>query len=46
MLDVMDMNIPVSETLNKMSLEEYNRNLLKGFYSVLRKPMPTCSLFC
>ena len=37
LLDVMDMNIPVGKTQNKMSLEEYNRNLLKGFYSVFKE---------
>ena len=37
LLDVMDMDIPVGKTLNKISLEEYNRNLLKGFYSVFKE---------
>ena len=37
LLDVMDMDIPVRETLNKMTLEVYNRNLLKGFYSVFKE---------
>ena len=37
LLDVMDMDIPVRETPNKMTLEEYNRNLLKGFYSVFKE---------
>ena len=37
LLDVMDMDIPVRETPNKMTLVEYNRNLLKGFYSVFKE---------
>ena len=37
LLDVMDMDIPVGKTQNKISLEEYNRNLLKGFYSVFKE---------
>ena len=37
LLDVMDMDIPVRETPNKMTLEEYNRNLLNGFYSVFKE---------
>ena len=41
LLDVMDMDIPVGKTQNKISLEEYNRNLLKGFYSVFKEyPYP------
>ena len=36
LLDVMDMDIPVGKTQNKISLEEYNRNLLNGFYSVFK----------
>ena len=37
LLDVMDMDIPVGKTQNQISLEEYNRNLLKGFYSVFKE---------
>ena len=37
LLDVMDLRTSVGEEQNKMSLEEYNRNLLKGFYSVFKE---------
>ncbi len=36
LLDVMDMDITVKNEYGKMSLEEYNRNILKGFYSVFK----------
>ena len=36
LLDVMDMDIHVKNEYGKMSLEDYNRNLLKGFYSVFK----------
>ena len=37
LLDVMDLNIPIDTDLGKMTLEEYNRNVLKGFYSVFKE---------
>ncbi len=37
LLDVMDMDISVETEYGKISLEEYNRNLLKGFYSVFKE---------
>ena len=37
LLDVMDLDITVDEEYGKMSLEAYNRNLLKGFYSVFKE---------
>lgn len=33
----MDMDISVETEYGKISLEEYNRNLLKGFYSVFKE---------
>ena len=37
LLDVMETNIPAPETVEGIkTLEEYNRNLLKGFYSVFK----------
>ena len=36
LLDVMDLEVPVDTLLGKMTLEEYNRNRLKGFYSVFK----------
>ncbi len=37
LLDVMDLDISIEKGLNKMSLEDYNRNVLKGFYSVFKE---------
>ncbi len=37
LLDVMDLEIPVDTDLGEMTLEEYNRNTLKGFYSVFKE---------
>ncbi len=37
LLDVMDLDIPIETDLGKMTLEEYNRNVLKGFYSVFKE---------
>ena len=37
LLDVMDLKAFVGTDPNKMSLEEYNRNMLKGFYSVFKE---------
>ena len=37
LLDVMDLNIQVSRNGNKMTLEDCNRNTLKGFYSVFKE---------
>ena len=37
LLDVMDMDVSVKTGLGEMSLETYNRNLLKGFYSVFKE---------
>ena len=37
LLDVMDLKASVGEEPNRMSLEEHNRNLLKGFYSVFKE---------
>ena len=37
LLDVLDLASTVGEGQNKMSLEEYNRNILKGFYSVFKE---------
>ncbi len=37
LLDVMDMDISVQNEYGKMSLEDYNRNILKGFYSVFKE---------
>ena len=36
LLDVMDMDISIKNEYGEMSLEEYNRNQLKGFYSVFK----------
>ena len=36
LLDVMDMDIAVRKEYGDMTLEEYNRNILKGFYSVFK----------
>ena len=37
LLDVMDMDISVQNEYGKMTLEDYNRNLLKGVYSVFKE---------
>ncbi len=37
LLDVMDAEITITTDYEKISLEEYNRNLLKGFYSVFKE---------
>ena len=37
LLDVMDTEITIPTDYGKISLEEYNRNLLKGFYSVFKE---------
>ena len=37
LLDVMDLDISIKNEYGKMSLEDYNRNLLKGFYSVFKE---------
>ena len=37
LLDVMDAEITIPTDYGKTSLEEYNRNLLKGFYSVFKE---------
>ncbi len=37
LLDVMDLDIAMSGNYGTMSLEEYNRNSLKGFYSVFKE---------
>ena len=37
LLDVMDMDISVKNEYGEMSLEEYNRNMLRGFYSVFKE---------
>jgi hypothetical protein len=37
LLDVMDMDISVQNKYGKMTLEDYNRNLLKGVYSVFKE---------
>lgn len=37
LLDVMDMDISVQNKYGKMTLEDYNRNLLKGIYSVFKE---------
>ena len=36
MLDVIDSEIIIEEGPNKVNLEDYNRNVLKGFYSVFK----------
>ena len=36
LLDVMDLGASINTDLGKMTLEEYNRNRLKGFYSVFK----------
>lgn len=37
LLDVMDLGIPTEKGPDTMSLEDYNRNVLKGFYSVFKE---------
>ena len=37
LLDVMEAEISIPTDYGKVSLEEYNRNLLKGFYSVFKE---------
>ena len=37
LLDVMEAEISITSDYGKTSLEEYNRNLLKGFYSVFKE---------
>ena len=37
LLDVMDLDITVKSKYGEVSLEEYNRNILKGFYSVFKE---------
>lgn len=37
LLDVMDTNLYVKQDGNKMTIEAYNRNILKGFYSVFKE---------
>lgn len=37
LLDVIDLDISIKNEYGKMSLEDYNRNLLKGFYSVFKE---------
>ncbi len=37
LLDVMDLDIPIETDLGEMTLEDYNRNVLKGFYSVFKE---------
>ncbi len=37
LLDVMDMDVSVKTGLGEINLETYNRNLLKGFYSVFKE---------
>ena len=37
LLDVMDMDISVQNEYGKMTLEDYNRNLLKGVYSLFKE---------
>ena len=37
LLDVIDLKISVGTENNQMSMEDYNRNLLKGFYSVFKE---------
>lgn len=37
LLDVLDTGAKVQVGLNEMTLEDYNRNVLKGFYSVFKK---------
>ena len=37
LLDVMDLDISVATEYGKVSLEDYNRDLLKGFYSVFKE---------
>ncbi len=37
LLDAMDTDISIKNEYGKMSLEEYNRNLLKSFYSVFKE---------
>ena len=37
LLDVMDQDISIATEYGKVSLEDYNRNILKGFYSVFKE---------
>ena len=37
LLDVMDLGIPTEKGPDTMSLEDYNRNVLNGFYSVFKE---------
>ena len=37
LLDVLDTSVKVQVGLNEIRLEDYNRNVLKGFYSVFKK---------
>ena len=36
LLDVMDLGVSIDTSIGKMTQEEYNRNRLKGFYSVFK----------
>ena len=51
LLDVMDTGLKTVVDGNEMTLEEKNRNILKGFYSTFkaadasRPPMPTCASY-
>ena len=40
LLDVMDLGVSIDTSIGKMTQEEYNRNRLKGFYSVFKAADP------
>ena len=46
LLDVMDMDISVQNEYGKMTLEDYNRNLLKGVYSVFKEADDDLQFVC
>ena len=45
-LDVLDTGLETVVGENRMSLEDRNRGILKGFYSVFRRLTSTCNSSC
>ena len=46
LLDVMDLGVSIDTSIGKMTQEEYNRNRLKGFYSVFKAADADLQLYC
>lgn len=46
LLDVLDQDLNITINGQKRKLEEWNREVLKGFIQFSRQPMPICSSFC